>query len=59
MKPGDLVTIIRSSHFLGKTAIVLRVLPSKGLFVTFVSCLIDGRVTRFPISWLKVIDETR
>ena len=59
MKPGDLVTIIRSSHFLGKTAIVLHIIPSKGIFVTFVSCLIDGRVTRFPISWLKVINEER
>jgi len=57
MKKGDLVTVIRSSHFLGKTTIVLEVPPSKGIFVTFVSCLIDGRVTRFPTGWLKVINE--
>lgn len=57
MKPGDLVTVIRSSYFSGKTAIVLCVLPSNGIFVKSVSCLIDGRVTSLPSSWLKVIDE--
>lgn len=59
MKTGDLVTVIRSSQFLGKIAVILDIIPSKGIFVTFASCLVDGSVRRLPISWLEVISETR
>ena len=55
MKPGDLAIVVRSPQLKGKTALILEIIPPKGIFVTFIRCLIEGRCMKIPASWLEVI----
>ena len=57
MKPGDLAIVVRSPQLKGKTALILEIIPPKGIFVTFCRCLIEGKKVKIPIGWLEVIDE--
>lgn len=60
MKAGDLaIVVLRWDHLIGKTALILEVIPTKGPFVSVCRCLIDGKIESMPTKYLEQLDETR
>jgi hypothetical protein len=60
MKPGDLAIVaLRWDHLIGKTALILEVIPIKGPFVSVCRCLIDGKIESMPTKYLEPLDEAR
>jgi len=58
MRPGDLaIVVLRWDHLIGKTALILEVIPTKGPFVSVCRCLIDGKVESIPTKFLEPLDE--
>jgi hypothetical protein len=59
MKPGDLAIVaLRWDHLIGKTALILEVIPTKGPFVSVCRCLIDGKIESMPTKCLEPLNET-
>ena len=59
MKPGDLAIVSAAGQLKGKTTLILEIIPPKGILVTFIRCLIEGRCMKIPASWLEVVSDVQ